>query len=323
MALSLKPGQREHHFLCILAVIIGAVLLALGALLLAQKIPKPACTTTAFDQVGLDIHEASNVDLTLVALGVPLVIGAVFLIWWGLRGNLVVLQSRRDPTKRPKPFAKQALIATSVASFCLWVHLFVSFFAAPVLQELCRNFQCGSAWATNGGLLVDGMECYGAHADLRATCAAESDVCCACKMSWNGGGTPQLVCQQTVLWACSNETLEVIISYVVIFFAVVLSSTSFFFFMVLRGRCGCVDLGSEICEAEDEDDASKTGDLPTLGPTSEDEPSPSVSPSSRSREPRAIADGQLSPSSSSRRDASQASTSLKEQPPVVVITASC
>lgn len=315
MVLSLKPGHREHLTMCMLSTAVGAVLLALGALLLAQKTPQPQCGSVE-GQVGIAASEASNADMTLIALGVPIVISGVFLIWWGLRGNLAALQQKRDASAQPKPFVKQALIAFSVAALGLWVSAFISFIAAPVLKELCGNFHCS---ASRDAKIADGVGCFDTQADLFRICA-ESDVCCGCKESWHGGEKPRLICQETQAWACETETLQTIISYIVFFFALLLTSAALFFYMVIRGRLqGCIDLGDSSCEASLEADTPTAADQ-SFGPSIEDECSPSVSPSSRSVGPKAIENGPLSPCSTVRREVS---TGTAKEPTLVVVNTQC
>lgn len=259
-------------------------------------------------------------DLTAIALGVPIVVSGICLICFSLRGMFAAIQLKRDPTAQPKPFTKLALVAFSLAAAGLWVSLFISFFAAPVFKELCGNYHCGVTWPERDAAAAAGLECYGAHVDLRDTCT-HPDVCCGCRTSWSGGGTPELVCKQTVEWACDSEHLEATISYVVCFFAVALSSASVLFYLIVRGRCQhCVDVG-DCCEAAAEVDSPKGPDVGTLGPNIEDEPSLPASPSVRSQSqgPKASAvdTNPLTPSSGARREVSSSPKSSQE-PPVPV-----
>lgn len=274
--------------LCMLGAAMGAVLLALGGLLLAQKPPQSTCMSaveraTVGREVAIEVLEASTVDAVLLALGIPMVASGAILVWWSLRGNIVALRLKRNPTAQLEPVAKLALVVYFFAALFLWISLFVSFYAAPVLKELCTNFQCDPVWAVGRAIAAEGLQCWGVQTDMRNICD-DQEICCGCQMSWDGGDTPHLVCKEMVGWACQCATLEIVSSHINLLFAILLSVTTLLFYLIVKRRCrNCIS------EADDDEDMSKLSDVQR--PRMEDEPSPMVSPSLS--EQGAIADGPL------------------------------
>jgi len=313
---SLRPGHVRQMLLCTVAAVLGAVLLVLGSLLIGQRArPTASCGPEAEGAVESAAAWVGNVDLMLLALGVPIVVSGVSLLALPLRGALVALQLKRTPAARPRPCARPTLAATSASSLGLWIYLFISFFAAPVFKELCNDYSCGLAWPGGEHAVVPGLECYGAHPELKATCS-HPEVCCGCRTSWSGGGEPELLCRQTKTWACESETLEAVISYVVCVLALGLAASAVGLHCIVRGRCRNV-IDGDVCEAAAEIGTAQGPEAGKLGPSPGEEPASPRGGRSRGGQP---ADGG-GPGGGGRRaspGAPLAGELNPKEPPVVV-----